>query len=565
MTKNVRTEYSKRASTDALSVINSKFGEKFIYLLLVGSVMLFILFPMIKLFTQSILGEDGSLTTSYYTQVWNQYSVSLKNSIFVAVLTALLSTFLSLGVAFILAISKGWIRRSIMGMVLVAMVSPPFVSSLAYIQLYGKRGLITHGLLGLSLDPYNQWGIILMQSISFVALNAVFLEGMLKKIDANVVKSARDLGADASSVIRDVILPMLKPGILVSLLLSFIRSMADFGTPIIIGGRYSTLASEVYLQIVGYSSIEKASAMNMFILIPSIVAFFLYRLLMKKSDDLMKTGRGRQDRLNIGIKGTGIFGGVSVLITLVVFIVIFLQYASILLNGFLKNGRNGYYLTLSNLEKLIELDAATITRSIGYALIVSFVGTLFAMVFAYFMDRRKVKGRHVLDGIVTLPYVIPGICFGIGYILAFNSWPLKITGTAAIVLLNMLFKQLPTTTKICSAALTQIPESLELAARDLGGNQGAVIKDIIIPSMKPAFVSSFVYNFSSSMTTAGAILFLVSPSRKLAVFKLFDSVYRGEYAMASLLATVIILIVLAVEAGVYSIWGSEVGINVFRN
>ncbi len=527
MTKNVRTEYSKRASTDALSVIISKFGQKFIYLLLVGSVMVFILFPMIKLFTQSILGEDGSLTTAYYSQVWNQYSVSLKNSIFVAVLTALLSTFLSLGVAFILAISKGWIRRSIMGMVLVAMVSPPFVSSLAYIQLYGKRGLITHGLLGLSLDPYNQWGIILMQSISFVALNAVFLEGMLKKIDANVVKSARDLGADASSVIRDVILPMLKPGILVSLLLSFIRSMADFGTPIIIGGRYSTLASEVYLQIVGYSSIEKASAMNMFILIPSIVAFFLYRLLMKKSDDLMKTGRGRQDRLNIGIKGTGIFGGVSVLITLVVFIVIFLQYASIFLNGFLKNGRNGY--------------------------------------FAYFMDRRKVKGRHVLDGIVTLPYVIPGICFGIGYILAFNSWPLKITGTAAIVLLNMLFKQLPTTTKICSAALTQIPESLELAARDLGGNQGAVIKDIIIPSMKPAFVSSFVYNFSSSMTTAGAILFLVSPSRKLAVFKLFDSVYRGEYAMASLLATVIILIVLAVEAGVYSIWGSEVGINVFRN
>ena len=53
------------------------------------------------------------------------------------------------------------------------------------------------------------------------------------------------------------------------------------------------------------------------------------------------------------------------------------------------------------------------------------------------------------------------------------------------------------------------------------------------------------------MTTAGAIIFLIDPSRQLAVFRLFDAVYRGDYALASVLASVITAIVLAVEGLVW--------------
>ena len=117
----------------------------------------------------------------------------------------------------------------------------------------------------------------------------------------------------------------------------------------------------------------------------------------------------------------------------------------------------------------------------------------------------------------------------------------------------MLFKQLPTATKICSATLTQVPRAQEKAVQDLGGGQLSVLKTVILPGLKPAFLSCFVYNFSSSMTTAGAILFLIDPGRKLAVFKLFDAVYTGDYALASLIATSIILVVLAVEGMAYLI------------
>lgn len=527
--------------------------DKVILLLLLGSICLFVLWPMLCILLRSLGDGEGGLTLAAYAEVWSRYRENLWNSVFVGVLSALLCTVFSTAAAIFIATRRGWVKMACMALLLITMVSPPFVSSLAYIQLYGRRGWITYRLLGISWDPYNCWGVIWMQSISFVPLNALLLIGILSKLDTGSLQAAQDLGAKPADILRDVVLPLMGPGILVSLLLSFIRSLADYGTPVIIGGRFSTIASEIYLQLVGYSDLEKSSAMNMFLLLPAIAAFFLYRYLMRRSDKLSEGSRARQGRLELSLGRCGAAGVLITAVSLLFFLMMVLQYGCIFLAGFLKSSKGVYSFTLRNWEELWSMDGATMVRSVVYALVVSLVGTLFAMLFAYYMERRRVPGRSFFDCLATLPYMLPGTCFGIGYILAFNHEPLKLTGTAVIVMANMLFKQLPTASKICSASLTQVPLSLERAARDLGGGQLAVLRDVILPSLRPAFLSCFVYNFSSSMTTAGAIIFLINPGKQLAVFKLFDAVYTGEYALASLIASVIIVIVLAVEGLAYLI------------
>lgn len=553
MISHKKAAVGKGASADALFRVGGWAADKLLLCLLLGAVCLFILYPVLCLFLRSLQGAHGGLSAEMYAAVWRQYGTSLWNSLFVGVLTALLCTVFSVATALFLSTKRGWIKLLCMALLLVTMVSPPFVSSLAYIQLYGRRGWITYRLLGLSWDPYNCWGVIWMQSISFVPLNALFLSGILSKLDVGSLQAARDLGARPGAILRDIVLPLMRPGILVSLLLSFVRSLSDFGTPVIIGGRFSTIASDIYLQLVGYSNLEKASAMNMFLLIPSVAAFFLYRRLMRKSDLLVEASRSKQEQLRLKLLGCGPAGILAVAVSFLFFVMMLLQYGCIFLSGFLKPVKGVYSFTTQYLERLLRYDGGTMLRSVEYALIVSLAGTLFAMLFAYYMERRKVPGRGLFDCLATLPYMLPGTCFGIGYILAFNTAPLKLTGTALIVIANMLFKQLPTTTKICSATLTQVPLSLERAVRDLGGGRFAVLRDVILPGLRPAFLSCFVYNFSSSMTTAGAILFLIHPGKQLAVFRLFDAVYTGDYALASLLASFIILIVLAVEALVYLI------------
>ena len=528
-------------------------ADRLILLLLLGAVCLFILWPMLCILLRSLGDGEGGFSLAAYAEVWQRYRGNLWNSVFVGVLSSLLCTLFSTAAAVFIATRKGWVKIACMALLLITMVSPPFVSSLAYIQLYGRRGWITYRLLGLTWDPYNCWGVIWMQSISFVPLNALLLIGILTKLDTGSLQAARDLGAKPAAILLDIVLPLMGPGILVSLLLSFVRSLADYGTPVIIGGRFSTIASEIYLQMVGYSDLEKSSAMNMFLLLPAIAAFFLYRYLMGRSDKLSEGSRARQGRLELSLSRCGAVGIIIIAVSLLFFLMMILQYGCIFLSGFLKSTKGVYSFTLRNWEELWRLDTTTMVRSVVYALIVSLVGTLFAMLFAYYMERRKVPFHSFFDCLATLPYMLPGTCFGIGYILAFNHEPLKLTGTAVIVLANMLFKQLPTATKICSASLTQVPLSLEHSARDLGGGQLAVLRDVILPSLRSAFLSCFVYNFSSSMTTAGAIIFLINPGKKLAVFKLFDAVYTGDYAVASLIASVIIVIVLAVEGLAYLI------------
>lgn len=540
--------HKKRASQDALFSAVSTAADKLLLIALLGSICLFVLWPMICIAFRSLQDGNGGLTIERYAMVLSSYGQSLYNSLFVGVFSALFCTVISVAVALVLTTSRGWVKMILMSVLLITMVSPPFVSSLAYIQLYGRRGWITYRLLGLSWNPYNRWGVIWMQSISFVPLNAMFLRGILSKLDSGSIRAARDLGASPAAILRDIVLPLIRPGILVTMLLTFIRSLADFGTPTIIGGRFNTIASDIYLKLIGYSNLEISAAMNVFLMVPSIAAFFLYRYLMKKCDAITAARQDRQEELKLPLHrcgGTGFFAiGVSALF----FVMMVLQYLCIFLTGFLKNSKGSYSFTLQYWEQFTKYNMTSMGRSILYALIVSLAGTFFAMLFSYYMERRHVPGRSAFDCLVTLPYMLPGTCFGIGYILAFNHEPLRLTGTAFIVIANMLFKQLPTSTKICTATLTQIPISQEKAVRDLGGGQWSVLKDVYLPGLRPAFLSCFIYNFSSSMTTAGAIIFLIDPGRQLAVFRLFDAVYQGEYAIASLIATCIIVVVLAVEA-----------------
>lgn len=503
---------------------------------------LFIIYPIACIAARSVRGAAGGLTLAHFSRVFDRYLPALFNSVKVGLATAFLCTALSMSTALVVASSRGALRALLIALLLITIVSPPFVSSLAYIQLYGRRGWITYRLLGISWSPYNLIGVVLMQSITFVPIGALLLSNMISRIDPNTIRAARDLGAGPAAALRGVIIPQTSAGAIAVFLLNFVRSLADFGTPTIIGGRSATLASEIYLQLIGWSDIELTSAMNVLLLLPSLGAFFIYRRLMKK----VPQGNGREARLDVRLSRCGVVGVGAIIGGAIFFAAMSLQYLCVFASGFIKSTRGGITFTLEHLAKLIAVDKSTMIRSVGYSLVVAAVGTIIAMLASYYIDRRKIRTGALLDCVVTLPYMIPGTCFGIGYLIAFGrSTPFKLTGTATIVIASMIFKQLPTTTRICSAMLTRIPTSLENAVRDLGGGRLAVLRDVILPLMRPA--SCFIYNFSAAMTTAGAVIFLIDPGKKVAVFKLFDAAYVGEYATASLIASWMILTVLAVE------------------
>lgn len=224
-----------------------------------------------------------------------------------------------------------------------------------------------------------------------------------------------------------------------------------------------------------------------------------------------------------------------------------LQYTSIFLSAITKYNFNKMYFTLDNIRRVYEYNLSSFGRSIIYSLITGLIGSLIGIFICYYVDRRKVIGGEFIDFISTLPYIIPGTFFGIGYIFAFNKYPLEFTGTAFIVIANCIFKQIPMTTKVSSAVLSGIDSQIEEAAKDLGAPNIFIIKDIILPMLKPAFLVGFINNFTSTMTTIGAIIFLIYPGQKVATVEMFDAIQSGEYGVGSVMASLIIIITLIIN------------------
>lgn len=428
---------------------------------------------------------------------------------------------------------------------MLSMISPPFVSSLAYIELFGRRGLITYHVLKLQLNPYGWQGIVMMQSLSMAPLNALLLIATITGIDKNVLNASLDLGSNRNYTLRRILLPLMRPGISVCAFLTFVRCLSDFGTPMIIGGNFNVIATEIYMQIIGYANLEYASAMNVLLLIPSLFLFVIYRYYLKKSSSYSNINNTQMKSGNFQLSKEFmiLLGSVS----LIFLTIMLLQYLSIFITAFSKYSYGQFMWTFDHAKSLGLYNLSSIVRSIAYALIAGILGSFIGGLIAYYTERRKIFGMRSVDFIATLPYIIPGTFFGIGYILAFNKYPLELTGTAAIVVLNCIFRQLPMTTKGSSAILSQINQDIEFSAKDLGATHILVLKDIILPNLKPALFVGFINNFTATMTTIGAIIFLIYPGQKVATLELFDAVTSGNYGVASLIATILIFVTLTVN------------------
>lgn len=515
-----------------------KFIDRLIIFTLVFCLFTFILYPFLKVFVSTFF-YDGKFTLEGFSFLKTQ-SKLLYNAIFVAFFATIITTVVSVSIGIFCFSIKNSIKRLISFVLMITMISPPFVSSLAYIKLFGRRGFITHDIFNLSLNAYGSFGIILMQSIGLISLSALMIISTLDSIDKEQINSARSLGAKTNNIILDIMLPQLLPSIKVVAILSFIRSIADFSTPLIIGGSFETLASRSYNVFISDGNIVQAGAMNIILCIPVIFTFIFY---IKNSKIVSNTNFG-SNLSEVGIEKKGTVFYFAVFLSSIFLILLVLQYSSIIISAFTDYSKGKLYFTFEHFADIRDHIDKTVFRSIYYSLISAFFGSLIGLLLQYYIHIRKVKFLRLFDFIATMPYMLPGTFFGIGYILAFNEYPIYITGTALIVILNVTFKQLPFSTKVFSSSLETIDKNQILSAKDLGANEFFIFKDVILSHTRINFVISMINGFNSTMTTVGSIIFIVYPAQKVLTLVMFDVINSGKYNTASVLAIIIILICL---------------------
>lgn len=518
---------------------SSKLIDYTIAAVLSALVVIFILIPFLTVFKESFF-VDGAFSLEHYQKIFSNKKL-ITNTFKMGVLTTVVATLSSSFVAIFYYLSRKKVKTLIILILSITLISPPFVSSLSYITLFGRRGIITYKLLGLNMNPYGMWGIVFMQALSDLSLNSLLLIGFLQSLDKSIINSARSLGASTNDIIIDIIVPAMKNGIKAVMMLSFFRSVSDFGTPAIIGGNYEVLALESYFQVIANGNLGRAAAMNVFILVPTLI-IFLFSSKAVKSGTLAS---GSPSKEEVPLKRNGIlYYIISAFAIFFIFWIVSL-YASIILNAFTKMRVGELVFTLDNFKNTKVFIGGVALRSIAYSIISAIGGTFIGLLIGYYLIIKRYKYMKVIDTIANLPYIIPGTFFGLGYLLFFRSPPIAITGTAAIVVLNVLFKQLPFSTRASSAAMMDIDTNTLNSIRDLGGSSINEITDGVLPLSRNSIMISMINAFTTTMTTVGTIIFLVYPGKKLMTLVMFDVIQSGKYGVGSVIAFYIILICLA--------------------
>lgn len=469
------------------------------------------------------------------------------------------------------ALALGAQRRAIAGgavvraLLLAPIVSPPVMLAMATLLLFGRQGLVTKTLLQDQLglidathtNVYGLGGVLFAQTLGLIGPVFIVLSGALSRRDADLEHAAAALGASPARIFREVTLPMAWPGLARAFLLAFVLSLTDFGNPLVIGQGLPVLAAEIYGEIVARRDYPAAAALCVWLLLPAALLYgavelaagrrrYTVRMTTTPPDPPSRAVRRALTALAALVAGT-----------------IALLFAVVATSAFVRQWGVDYTPTLAHFRGertdgafagtgfgTSGLGVGVVLDSLRLALLAAPLGAAMAVAVAYVTHRLRPPGAEALGFLALLPAVVPGLIFGLGYILAFNAPfgrpELALTGTLAVLVLNVAFGNLFVGVLAARAALAQLDASVEEAAESLGAGVMTRVLRVALPAILPAFLLGALYVFVDAMTTFSSVIFLVTGRWELASVEIFNQAGGAEMGSAAAKTVVILALALMV-------------------
>jgi ABC-type Fe3+ transport system permease subunit len=474
-------------------------------------------------------------TLRAYPSTWR----ILKNSILMASSVGVLATAIGLTFALVIERSRFKYKWFMQGFSLLPIITPPFVIGLAIIFMLGRTGYLTYGLFQVrSSFIFGFPGIVLAQTLSFAPMAYLILSGVVRSLDSALEEASYTMGANRWYTFRRVIWPLIRPGIANAFLISVIESLADFANPILLGGDFDVLSTSIYLAIIGRYDEVLAASLGMVLLSITLTTFLVQRYWVGKKSYVTITGKpSRRAALPLP-KGLDFsLLGVSLVWTILTVSL----YGSVFLGGFVKLWGINNSLTLMHYKRFLADGFESYITTIKLAALSAPLTAILGLLIAYLVSRYHFFGKAPFEFTSMLSFAIPGTVVGIGYVMSFNTAPLLFTGTAAILVVCFIFRNMPVGIRSAMAALQQIDRALEEASITLGASNFRTFHKIVLPLIRPAVFSGFVFSFVRAMTAISAVIFLVTARTKLATTVILGRIEAGKLGLATAYCTLMII------------------------
>ncbi|MDN8611842.1 ABC transporter permease [Variovorax ginsengisoli] len=546
---------------------------------------LFIAYPVSKALAGAFLDEDGRASFAAFVarigteRVWGLGCLAggvrcgvAWNTLVLALLTAAGTTFL--GTLMALMAERGsrrW-QAPLRVLALLPIITPPFVVGLGLILLFGRAGVVNQLLeSAFGIEPtrwfYGMPGVLVAQLFAFTPIAFMIMRGVVQGVSPSLEEAAQMLRADRRRTFFTVTLPLLKPGLANAFLVGFIESIADFGNPVVVGGQFSVLSTDIFFAIVGAQYDQgRAASLAWVLTLFALGVFALQRAVLGKQNYTTVSGKGDAGiamALPAGVRRT-IYG---IALPWIAFTVVVYLFA--FAGGFVQTWGRDYTFTLNHFKTAFALEwgqfgivwAGTAWNSlittVKLAGISAPLTAGLGLLIAWLLARNEFKGQGAFEFAALLAFAIPGTVLGVSYILAFNVPPLELTGTGLIIVLCFMFRNLPVGVRAGTAAFKQLDRSLDEASLMLRASTSQTLFKVVLPLLKPALVAALVYSFVRAMTTVSAVIFLVTAENELATTYIIGRVGNGDYGIALAYCTVLMMLMSVAIAAVQLLVGER--------
>ena len=517
---------------------------KLMLLAYIGLFFLFLVLPLGALIIKSLQNSDGDYIGLHNFYIYlNEPALfqSFFNSLFIAVVSTIITVILAFAFAFALTHTRMPFKGFFRLIALIPLLSPSILAAIALVYWFGNQGVLKELLFGYSI--YGPIGII-MASVYWTFPHALMiLSTSLSLSDARLYEAADVLHTSKFRAFLTITIPGARYGIISTTFVIFTQVFTDFGVPKVIGGNYNVLATDIYKEVVGMQNFQMGAVISLVLLLPAILAFFVDQYSRKRQVALLSSRSvvfepKKYHTLDIAMLA---FCG---LITVIILMMIGMAQFGALVTFWPYN----LSLTLKHYSfEVAGLGWESFYNSIRLAFYTAVFGTIIIFVGSYIVEKLRTQEqlRGILQFFALLPMAVPGLVLGLSYIFYFNAAnnPLNfIYATMAIMVINTVVHFYTVSHLTAVTALKQMDKEFEAVSLSLKVPVFKMFWRVTLPVCLPTILDISIYLFVNAMTTVSGVIFLYTYNTTLASVSSIHLDEQGNVAAAAAMAMLIVYV-----------------------
>ena len=523
-------------------------------------------YPLLITLIESLGGPKG-WTLGYFAEFFSRRDewMALWRSLWISTASVALAALVGVPLAFLFERTDFPGRRILGAIVALPVALPPLVGVIAFLFLYGESGFASRAvqaLLRLNEPPWRLVGpgaILLVHAYSMYVYFYLFTRAGLARLDAALLEAAASLGASRWRTLFRVTLPLLRPALAGAALLTFMTALASFSAPYLFGGGFRVMTTQIVAsKLNGELALAQVETVML-----ALLALLGLRA-MRRADRAVAVGTGvrgiaparRTLRSPLARGAAGLFGWLLAILLL-------LPHAVLLLVSLVP----AFTWTAEPFPPVLNFGnwASLFTtpehlRPIVNSLWMAVAATVLALALGFAAARlasiRRDRLGGVLEGMIAIPWAVPGTVFAIALATTFSAhqpWigRFVLIGTPWLLPLAYLVRNLPLTGRAALAGLRQLDPALEEAAASLGAGRWRRLARVTLPLLRPALAAGAGLAFITALGDFIVSIVLYTFDTRPISIEILSSLRLQDLGMAAAYG----VLLMAASAAAFLLWG----------